>query len=128
MHNNVTLLGRIGTDPDLKYTASSKAVCNFTFATSKTFRNAEGKKQENTSWHNIVVWGKTAEFCANYIKKGSQAFIEGEIQYRDYEDKNGNKRYITEIVAFKVQNLSPRVVDEDRGPTDPVITTEDLPF
>ena len=124
MINSVTLLGRLGTDPNLKYTASSKAVCDFTLATSKAFKDKNGNKQETTAWHKIVVWGKNAENCADFLSKGKQAYIEGEIQYRDYEDKQGVKRYATEINASRIVFLD----KPETQSTEPSITTEELPF
>lgn len=101
--NKVIILGRLGQDPELKYTPSGMAVCNFTVATSESWADKAGQKQERTEWHRIVVWGKLAELCNQYLTKGRQAFIEGAIQTRSWDDKNGQKRYTTEIVAKTVQ-------------------------
>lgn len=102
--NKVILLGRLGQDPELKYTPSGAAVCNFSIATSEawTDRNS-GQKNEKTEWHRIVVWGKLAELCNQYLSKGRQAFVEGKLQTRSWDDKDGNKRYTTEISANTVQ-------------------------
>lgn len=103
--NKVTLLGRLGGDPELKYTPSGMAVCNFTVATSEAWVDKSGQKQERTEWHRVVVWGKLGELCNQYLAKGRQAYIEGSLQTRSWEDKNGQKRYVTEIMASTVQFL-----------------------
>jgi single-strand DNA-binding protein len=101
--NKVIILGRLGQDPELKYTPGGMAVCNFTVATSESWADKAGQKQERTEWHRIVVWGKLAELCNQYLTKGRQAFIEGSLQTRSWDDKSGQKRYTTEIVAKTVQ-------------------------
>ena len=107
--NKVIILGRLGQDPELKYTPSGAAVCNFSLATSESWNDkATGQKQERTEWHRIVVWGKLAELCNQYLSKGRQAFVEGKIQTRSWEDKDGNKRYTTEIAANTVQFIGGR--------------------
>lgn len=101
--NKVILLGRLGQDPELKYTPSGSAVCNFSMATTEGWTDKSGQKQEKTEWHRIVVWGKLAELCNQYLAKGRQAFLEGKLQTRSWDDKEGNKRYTTEILASTVQ-------------------------
>jgi len=101
--NKVIVLGRLGQDPELKYTPSGAAVCNFTLATSESWQGKDGQKQERTEWHRVVVWGKLAELCNQYLAKGRQAFVEGRLQTRSWDDKDGNKRYTTEINATTVQ-------------------------
>ena len=102
--NKVILLGRLGQDPELKYTPSGASVCNFSLATSESWNDkASGQKQERTEWHRVVVWGKLAELCNQYLAKGRQAFVEGRLQTRSWEDQNGQKRYTTEINATTVQ-------------------------
>ncbi len=102
--NKVILLGRLGQDPELKYTPSGAAVCNFSLATSETWNDKNsGQKQERTEWHRVVVWGKLAELCNQYLSKGRQAFVEGRLQTRSWDDQNGQKRYTTEINATTVQ-------------------------
>ncbi len=101
--NKVILLGRLGQDPELKYTPGGSAVCNFSLATTESWTDKSGQKQEKTEWHRIVVWGKLAELCNQYLAKGRQAFLEGRLQTRDWTDKDGNKRYTTEILASTVQ-------------------------
>lgn len=102
--NKVIILGRLGQDPELKYTPSGAAVCNFSLATSESWTDKNsGQKNEKTEWHRIVVWGKLAELCNQYLSKGRQAFVEGKLQTRSWDDKDGNKRYTTEISATTVQ-------------------------
>ncbi len=101
--NKVILLGRLGQDPELKYTPSGSGVCNFSVATSESWTDKSGQKQEKTEWHRIVVWGKLAELCNQYLAKGRQVFVEGKLQTRSWDDKDGNKRYTTEINAATVQ-------------------------
>ena len=101
--NKVILLGRLGQDPELKYTPSGASVCNFSMATSENWTDKSGQKQERTEWHRIVVWGKLAEVCNQYLAKGRQAYVEGRLQTRSWDDKDGNKRYTTEIMANTVQ-------------------------
>ena len=102
--NKVILLGRLGQDPELKYTPSGAAVCNFSLATSESWTDKNsGQKQERTEWHRVVVWGKLAELCNQYLSKGRQAFVEGRLQTRSWDDQSGQKRYTTEINATTVQ-------------------------
>ena len=101
--NKVILLGRLGQDPELKYTPGGAAVCNFSVATTESWTDKQGQKQEKTEWHRIVVWGKLAELCNQYLAKGRQAFVEGRLQTRSWDDKDGSKRYTTEIMANTVQ-------------------------
>jgi single-strand DNA-binding protein len=101
--NKVMLLGRLGQEPELKYTPSGSAVCNFSLATTESWSDKSGQKQERTEWHRIVVWGKLGELCNQYLSKGRQAFVEGTLQTRSWEGKDGQKRYTTEINAKNVQ-------------------------
>ena len=103
--NKVILIGNLGRDPELRYTQSGQAVANFNIATTDKFTDKEGNPQERTEWHRIVVWGKQAENCAQYLSKGRSAYIEGSLQTRDWEDKEGIKRYTTEVRAQRVQFL-----------------------
>ena len=100
--NKVTLVGNLGADPDTKKTTSGQTVTLFNLATSKTWVNREGQKQQHTEWHRIVVWGKLAETCAEYLAKGRLVYIEGRLQTRSWEDENKQKRYTTEVVAGQV--------------------------
>ena len=102
--NKVILIGRLGQDPEYKE-INDGALAKFSVATSKKFKNKFGEKQEETQWHNIVVWGKLAKNCSSYLSKGSLVYIEGMIKYKNYEDKDGNKKYFTEIVGNDVQFL-----------------------
>lgn len=101
--NKVIILGRLGQDPELKHTPGGMAVCNFSLATTESWTDKAGQKQERTEWHRIVVWGKLAELCNQYLAKGRQAFVEGVLQTRSWDDKSGQKRYTTEINAKTVQ-------------------------
>jgi single-strand DNA-binding protein len=106
--NKVILVGNLGRDPEIRYLQSGQAVANFTVATNDRWTDRDGKPQERTEWHRIVVWGKQAENCANYLSKGRTVYIEGRLQTREWEDKEGQKRQTTEVVAQTVQFLSPR--------------------
>ncbi len=103
--NKVIIVGRLGKDPELKYTPSGAAVCNFTVATSESWADKSGQKQEKTEWHRIVVWGKLGELCNQYLSKGRQVFVEGKIQTRSWEDQSGQKKYLTEVNGTNVQFL-----------------------
>ncbi|HEY3444728.1 MAG TPA: single-stranded DNA-binding protein [Myxococcales bacterium] len=104
--NKAIVLGNLGKDPEIRYTPGGQPVCNFTVATNESWTDkSSGQKQERTEWHRIVVWGKTAENCGQYLKKGSSVYIEGRIQTREWTDKEGVKKYTTEIVANSVQFL-----------------------
>ena len=98
--NKATLIGHAGKDTEIRYTGTGKAVANFTLATSDSWKDkASGQLQEKTEWHNIVAWERLAEICGEYVKKGKRVYVEGRIQTRAWDDKDGNKRYTTEIVA-----------------------------
>lgn len=103
--NKVILIGNVGKDPDIRYLDSGVAIARFPLATSETYKNKEGEKVTTTEWHNIVLWRGLAEVAEKYVKKGSQLFIEGRIRTRSYDDKEGNKKYVTEIVADTMQML-----------------------
>ena len=105
MVNKVILVGNLGKDPEVRFTPNGKALAKFPVATSEKWTDQQGQKQERTEWHNVVVWGKQAESCGQYLAKGRQVFVEGSIRSRQYDDKDGNKRYITEIVARDVRFL-----------------------
>ena len=106
--NKVILIGNLGADPELRYTPSGRAVVNFNLATSRTWNNRDGEKQEETEWHRLVAWDKLAEICGEYLKKGAQTYVEGRLQTRSWEDKNGLKRYTTETVASEMLMLGSR--------------------
>jgi single-strand DNA-binding protein len=103
--NKTFIIGRLGQDPELRYTPNQTAVVTLNVATSETW-NRDGQKHEQTEWHRIVVWSRQAENCAKYLSKGSSVFVEGKLQTRNWEDKNGQKKYTTEIIASSVQFMS----------------------
>lgn len=103
--NRVILIGNLGKDPELKYTSSGTAVATFSLATTERYKDKQGEQQEKTEWHNVVAWRQLAEICGKYLHKGKQVYLEGKIQTRSYDDRDGNKRYITEIVADQMQML-----------------------
>ena len=103
--NRVTLIGNLGKDPDLRYTPAGQPVTKFPIATSERWKDKDGQFQQRTDWHNIVAWGRQAEVCKEYLKKGSPVYVEGRIQNRSYDDKDGNRKYITEIIANRIQML-----------------------
>jgi len=103
--NKVILIGRLGSDPELRYTPNGDAVANFRIATNRVWRDQEGNQQERTEWHRVVAWRKLAERCGEYLKKGSHVYIEGRLETRSWEDNSGNKRYVTEIIANQMQML-----------------------
>ena len=117
--NKAILVGNLGKDPELRDAGSGK-VCNFSIATNEFWYDKDEKKQERTEWHNIVVWGKRGENCGKYLTKGRQVYVEGRIQHRTYEDKEGNTRYVDEVVANDVQFLGggDSDSDSDRGRGD----------
>ena len=108
MVNKVIILGRLGVDPEVKYTDNGSVVCNFSLATSEKWTDKDGQKKESTEWHRVVVWGKQGENCMEFLKKGSQVYLEGKIKTREWENKEGNKVYTTEIIANNVRFLSPK--------------------
>jgi single-strand DNA-binding protein len=139
--NRVILVGNLGRDPELRYTAGGQPVASFSVATNERWNDREGKTQERTEWHRIVVWGKQGENCANYLQKGRTVYIEGRLQTREWEDKEGQKRQTTEVVAQTVQFLdrregAPRGSGGSSGPggssePDPTPTPtgdNDIPF
>ena len=113
--NKVILVGNLGADPDMRYTPSGQGVCELRIATSESWNDKNGQRQERTEWHRVVVWGKRAEVCSKYLSKGRQVYVEGRIQTRTYDDKEGNKRYITEVIAVDVQFLGGGGRDGERS-------------
>jgi single-strand DNA-binding protein len=99
--NKVILIGNLGADPELKYTPSSRALCNLRVATTEVFKDKSGARQERTEWHRVTVWGEQAENCSKYLSKGRSVYIEGKLQTRSYE-KEGQKHYATDVVADRV--------------------------
>ena len=142
--NKVILVGRLGRDPETRYTSGGQAVCNFTMATDESYRDRAGERQKRTEWHRIVLWGKLAEISQQYLKKGQLVYIEGRIQTRQWDDRDGNKRTTTEIVGNVMRMLTPRgeapaaaaAADAEPAPAaavddsqaGPEISDEDIPF
>jgi single-strand DNA-binding protein len=106
--NKVILIGHVGHDPEVRYIESNTPVCNLRVATSEVYKNKNGERVSNTEWHTVVLWRALAEVAEKYVKKGSQIYIEGKIRTRAWDDKEGNKRYTTEIVADVLQLLGKR--------------------
>jgi single-strand DNA-binding protein len=139
--NKVILIGNAGKDPEVRYLENGTPKCSFSLATSETYTNKNGEKVTNTEWHNIVIWRGLAEVAQKYVKKGTQVYIEGKIKSRSYDDKDGVKKYITEIVADSMQLLGRRPENGqpmDQSKNEPSIEPEsynvanepadDLPF
>lgn len=134
--NKVILVGNLGADPETRYASTGTAVTNFRIATSENWTNKEGGKETRTEWHRIVAFGKLAEICAEYLNKGKQVYVEGRLQSRSWEDKEGNKRWTTEVVANNMVMLGSAVGDQargtggepDEGPPEPTQQDDDIPF
>jgi single-strand DNA-binding protein len=146
--NKAILIGNLGADPEVRFTPGGQAVANFRIATSESWTDKGGQKQERTEWHRIVVWGKLAELCGEYLAKGRQCFVEGRLQTREWTDKENRKNYTTEVVANNVVFLGgrdpaaagssrgkPRNGMEEYGPPAPAeenvstpVSEEDVPF
>lgn len=129
------LIGRLGGDPEVKYTPDGLMITNFTLATDEQRKDKNGERIQKTEWHRIVTFGKLAEICGNYLSKGRLVFIEGRIQTRAWEDKEGIKRYTTEIIAANMQMLEAKgqqkaqgpATNEGSGSTPPYFSAESLP-
>jgi single-strand DNA-binding protein len=102
LRNRVNLIGNLGTDPEVKNLESGKILAKFPLATSENYKNSEGQKISETQWHNLVVWGRTASFVEKYLKKGNEIAVEGKLSHRSYEDKDGIKKYVTEVIVNEV--------------------------
>ena len=140
--NKVILVGRLGRDPETRYTTAGQAVCNFTMATDESFKDRSGERQKRTEWHRIVLWGKLAEIAQQYLKKGMLVYVEGRIQSRQWDDRDGNKRTTVEVVGNAMRMLTTRAetaaatvggeaeapAAADEGGAAPEISDEDLPF
>jgi single-strand DNA-binding protein len=138
--NKVILIGRLGKDPDIMRLESGVKKASFTLATTEFSKNKEGVRADHTEWHNIVLWRALAEVAENYLKKGSLVFIEGKIRRREYDDKEGQKRYIYEIIGDSLTMLggtkredtpeasTPGVVDKENGNLETTMPEDDLPF
>jgi single-strand DNA-binding protein len=137
--NKVMLIGNLGRDPEIRYTTGGSPVANFTMATTDRWTDPSGEKKERTEWHRIVVWGKQAEIAGEYLRKGRSVFVEGSLQTREWTDRDGNKRYTTEVRAQRFQMLGrPGETSSDAAAPAPSDTTsvaeprdyeeDDIPF
>ena len=111
--NKVILIGNLGKDPEVRHLETGRAVANFPLATSESYKNREGERVTHTEWHNIVLWTPLAEIAEKYLNKGKQVYIEGRLTTRSYEDKDGNKKYMTEVVGQNLTMLGSRADSED---------------
>lgn len=127
MINKAILIGALGADPSVKYTQSGTAVANFNMATTETWTK-DGTKSEDTTWHRIVAFGRLGEICGEFLQKGSKVYIEGRIQNRSYDDKDGNKRYISEIVAREMKMIGSKGATSREEPPMPEPTSGDDVF
>lgn len=127
--NRAILVGRLGRNPETRYTSGGQAVCNFTLATDETYRDRNGERQKRTEWHRIVVWGKQAEISQKYLHKGSLIFVEGRIQARQWDDREGQKHTSVEIVVnnFRMLGSKTETSPAAAGEADEARATEDLP-
>lgn len=117
--NKAMIIGRLGQDPDVRYTQSNTAVANMSIATSERYKDKQGEWKERTEWHRVVAWGRTAEICQEYLSKGSQVYIEGPIQTRKWEDNDGQTRYSTEIKALTMTMLDSKKDSGGKAPEKP---------
>jgi single-strand DNA-binding protein len=122
--NKVILIGRLGKDPDMKYTPSGVAVVNFSVATNYAVKDQDGNFIDKTEWHRVVAYGRTAEVAGEYLQKGRLVYVEGRIQSRSWEDQNGQKRYVTEIVCSQMQLLGSRSEAETKAEEEPASEEE----
>ena len=125
--NKVILIGRLGADPDVRYTPSGNAVATLSLATDEVWKDRDGNMQERTEWHRVVLWGKQAEAANEYLKKGRKIYVEGRLQTRSWEDKDGIKRYTTEIIAQRMQFMDARGTTEQETGTVPPVPDDQLP-
>ena len=132
--NKAIIIGHLGKDPEPRYANNGSAVTTFSVATSQKYKDRDGQQQERTEWHNIVTWGKLAEICTKYLHKGKQVYLEGRIQTRTYDDREGNRRYITEIVAEQITMLGskrtnpPEPAPSKSNPNQQKFDNPDSPF
>jgi len=137
--NKVILIGNLGKDPEVRHLDNGRAVANFSLATSENYKNREGEKVSTTEWHNIVLWTPLAEIAEKYLNKGNQIYLEGKLTNRSYEDKEGNRKYITEVVGQNLTMLGGRASasesstpEENKIVSESTVTeedqTDDLPF
>ena len=131
MLNKVILIGRLGREPELRYMANGAAVCNFSVATSESWKDKNGQRQESTEWHNVTMYRKLAEIAGQYLTKGSQVYLEGKIQSRKYTDKNGVERTAYEIIANEMKMLGGNAQTPAQKPQQAQAQediSEDVPF
>jgi single-strand DNA-binding protein len=133
--NKVILIGNIGRDVELRHAPSGLAVAKFSLATNEVRKDRNGQRQEQTEWHNIVAFGKLAEFCAQYLGKGRTVYVEGSIRTRSYDDEKGNRRYFTEIISQTIRFVGPKPAGGEapaaaggEAPEVPPESEEDIPF
>lgn len=137
--NKVIIVGRLGSDPEVKTVSSGQTVCRLSVATSENWTDRDGQKQERTEWHRIVIWGRIAEVCGQHLSKGRQVYLEGRLQTRSWEDQQGQKKYTTEIVANTVQflgsndrsqgqSMGSSAGSQDFGPEPSFDSSEEIPF
>ncbi len=131
--NKVILVGNVGRDVELRHTPAGAAVARFSLATNEVWKDKNGQRQEHTEWHNVVAWGKLAEFCGTYVSKGRQLYVEGTLRTRTYDDEKGNRRYFTEVRANVIQLLGSRPQGAEpgapaEGPDYPPDNEDDIPF
>lgn len=135
MLNKLTIIGHLGADPEMRYTANGSAVATFRVATSNSFKGSDGERKEHTEWHRVVCWNRLAEICAQHLTKGRLVYVEGRLQTRSWENQQGQKQYTTELIAQEVKFLGGRegggfstpgfaAGPSDEGDIDP----DDLPF
>ena len=126
--NKVMIIGRLGRDPEMRYTPSGRPITTFSVATSRKWNTSEGEKRSDTEWFNVVAWGSLAEICNQYLSKGQQVYIEGRLQTRKWEDDNGNKRSNIEIVAKEMIMLGDRKkkTDADTSENEGKLSTENV--
>jgi single-strand DNA-binding protein len=122
--NKAILIGNLGADPEMRYTQAGAAVVNFTLAVNDKWTDRSGERQEKTTWVRCVAWGKQAEVCGQYMRKGSQAYIEGRIQNREWEDREGNKRTVTEVVVQNIQMIGRLIGGSERKRQEEETTVE----
>lgn len=130
MHNKITLIGRLGKDPELKQFEDGNKVCSFSIATHENYKDKNGEWQQKTEWHRVVCWGKTAGIVADNYVKGDTMLVEGKVTYRTYEDRDGQERHITEIVGQLVRRLQKSAQDQKYDYSEPANThsEEEMPF
>lgn len=124
--NKVLLIGRLGADPEVRYAPSGNAVANFSMATNRSYKDKDGNVQEQTEWHRLVAWGRLAEFAKQYLHKGMRVYVEGRLQYRDWQDQNGVKRYVTDVIANDIQMLESLGTKPDTESPPKIDVPEDL--